>query len=197
MHIPDAWKKWNTVPLARSRGSIAREVGKLKGEPNFSVKHPPIATLPADVNSALINNVAMDVLHMRMRIGEKMVKNSINASAQHTGDKLAAAFQAIVRGCGVPFTIYETSIHGKNQVAFSSLTGRNWRKLLAEIGPAIQASSGVFPENIRDKLASLFINFNTTLQFAGKCERNDADQVAAQTNAWITDYVAMGFSITP
>ena len=134
---------------------------------------------------------------MRMRVGEKLVKNGIHVSAQHTGDTLALAFQDVIRGCGVPFKIYETSIHGKNQVAFSSLTGRNWRKLLIAVGPAIKTSSGVFPEAIRDKLASLFINFNATLQFAGKCERTDADQVAAQTNAFITDYVAMGFSITP
>ena len=92
-----AWEKWNQVPLARTRGGINGEAGKLVGKPDFSVKRPTLATLPKDPNGRLIESVPMDVLHMRMRVGEKLTKETISKSAAHTGDKFASTFQNLVR----------------------------------------------------------------------------------------------------
>ena len=138
----DAWTKWNRLPFARTRGSIANEAGKIQGRAGFSVKHLPISSLPTDRDSPIINDVCQDVLHMRLRISERMVNEAIKESATFTGDKLSQGFQAVIRQTGVPFRIYETSIRGRAQVCFSSLTGRHWRKLLNGISSALRLSSG-------------------------------------------------------
>ena len=71
----DAWLKWNTPPLARTRESILREAGKTVGKPGFSVKRPPIATLPANDSQPIDKSVPPDLLHARMRVGERLVQH--------------------------------------------------------------------------------------------------------------------------
>ena len=81
--------KWNTPPLARTRESITKEAGKTTGKPGYSVKRPPIPTIPANKNQALIHGVPLDVLHGRMRLGERKIDRAIEICAEFTGDKTA------------------------------------------------------------------------------------------------------------
>ena len=193
----EAWLKCNVAPVARTIGSIKEEAGRLVGKPNFSVKRPPIASLPADINCPIIEGVPLDALHARMRIGDKLVEGSVDISSKFTGDPLAKGFEQLVQSLGVRFSINETVVHGKVKVKHSSMTGVNWRKLFARIGPAIRSSSGIFPEDIKGKLASLFEDFHALLSFAGKCTKSDAEEVARKANVWAQAYVSMGLTITP
>ena len=135
-----------------------------------------------------------------MRIGERLIEGSIEICAEHTGDKLAKGFEGIVRSTGVRFTTFETVIRNQVKVDHSSLTGVMWRKLLGNIGPAIRNSSGVFPEPMKDRLASLFEDFHNLLVFVGRCTRDDAAEVARRANLWVRTYLGMGyhgFRMTP
>ena len=110
----DAWRKWNAAPFARTRASIASEAGKIVGSPGFSVKRPPLASLPEDKDQPLITAVPIDKLHAEMRIGERLVEGSIQITAEYTGDKLAKGFEELVRKTGVQFTTFEKLV--RNQV---------------------------------------------------------------------------------
>ena len=110
----DAWRKWNATPLARTRGSITEEAGKIIGTPGYSVKRPPIASLPVRSDRPLIEAVPIDKLHAEMQLGERLVEGSIQICAQYTGDKLAKRFEDIVRTTKVQFTTFETIV--RNQV---------------------------------------------------------------------------------
>ena len=189
--------KWNSAPLARSRNSILREAGKVCGAPKYSVKFPPLATLPLLPTVPLIANLTPDVLHMRMRVPERISKEGVKRSAEFTGQKLAPAFETLVRSTQVPFKIYEATIHGKSQRTFSALTGRNWRIMLSRIGEAIRTSTGVFSEEDRLAFAFLYEEFHATLEFAGKCSRDDAEEVARRAREWTEAYVKMGLQPTP
>ena len=86
------------------------------------------------------------------------------------------------------------------KVEHSSLTGVMWRKLLGRIGPAIRSSTGVFPEAMKDRLASLYEGFKDLLDFAGSCTSEDAEEVGRRANCWVQSYLAMGyhgFRMTP
>ena len=111
---PDAWRKWNAAPLARTRDSITMEAGKIVGTPGYSVKRPPIATLPVRNDQPLIEAVPIDKLHAEMRLGERLIEGSIQICAQYTGDKLAKRFEEVVRTTKVHFTTFETIV--RNQV---------------------------------------------------------------------------------
>ena len=115
----EAWRKWNSAPLARTRCSIAKETGKIVGKPGYSVKRPPIASLPVRNDQPLIEAVPIDKLHAEMRIGERLVEGSIQICAQYTGDKLAKSFEQLVRTTTVRFTTFETIV--RNKVTFGSL----------------------------------------------------------------------------
>ena len=200
-----AYEKWNKIPDAaidervgaRTRGSILQEAGKISGQPGYSVKHPPLFTLPTDLHEPIINNLAQDLLHMRMRISENLTTKAILKSSEFTGQKLAPGFEAIARKTGVPFRIYEHNVHGQTKVAFSSLTGRNWTVFLSKIANEIRQSSEVLSPEDREKFASLFDIFRATLNFAGKCRREDATEVAKKAREWMLLYVGMGYKPTP
>ena len=70
-----------------------------------------------------------------MRVGDQLVKGSIEISANYTGDKFGKGFEGLVPSLWLRFTIYEASIHGKVFVEILSFTRVNWRKLFAEILP--------------------------------------------------------------
>ena len=55
----------------------------------------------------------------------------------------------------------------------------------------------MFPEDQKEKLASLFEEFHDLLSFAGTCQRNDAEEVARRANHWIRSYISMGCRVTP
>ena len=188
---------WNFAPNVRSRKSIQDEAGKVKGQAAYSVKHEPIATIPANCEEPLGSGVVADVMHARMRVGDQLVKGSIGISSNFTGDKLAKGFEGLVRSLGVRFTTYEATIHGKVSVESSSLTGVNWRKLFAGIGPAIRNSSGVFPEEMKGRLAALYEDFHELLSIMGKCERKEAAVAARKACVWAQAFVGMGWRPTP
>ena len=198
LHDPDAWRKYSIGEEARTRGSIIGEMGKIgTGGPGKSVKHLPIASLPVKKSDPLITSIPQDVLHMRMRLAERLTKEAITKSAKFTGDKLAKGFQTLARNTHVPFSTYEAPVHGKIEVKHSSMTGRNWRRFLCKIGQEIRGSSGVFSDDDRAKFAFLFEELHSVLTFAGKCQRSDAAEVASRTRRWIAAFVAMGIKITP
>ena len=72
------------------------------------------------------------------------------------------------------------------------MTGVMWRKLLGRIGPAIRSSTGVFPDELKDRIASLYENFKDLLDLAGKCTTEAAEEVAARANCWVQSYLDMG-----
>ena len=189
--------KCNAAPTARTRGSILREAGKTVGKPNFSVKRPPLATLPADMNEPIINAVPPDVLHGRMRVGDKLIEGSIDLCAKYTGDEEAKGFEALVQSLGLRFATFKTLVNGKMCVQYTSFTGVKWRKLIAGMGPVIRDSTGVFPDDVKGKLASLYEDFHDLLLFAGKCNTSDAQEVARKANVWAQAYASMGWSVTP
>ena len=51
------------------------------GQAAYSVRHEPIATVPADCEEPLGSGVVADVMHARMRVGDQLVKGSIGISA--------------------------------------------------------------------------------------------------------------------
>jgi hypothetical protein len=143
---------WNQSNY-RTRENIARE--SVKSKPGLSVKERPIPTLPANWSSPLIEVVPPDLLHLRMRGGGKLLRNCIMASAQHTGNKLATEFQALCRETGMRFSIFETTVRTKTEVAFTSLTGREYQSLLNRLGPKIKTSTGVFADSYKVALGEL------------------------------------------
>ena len=185
------------MPWARSRASIAREAGRTTGKPGFSVKKPPLTTIPADPEEALINKVTQDLLHMRCRMGEQATDGAIKDCAAFTKDKYAGGFQTLVRLTGVPFQIYEKQVRGKAEIKYSSLTGRHWRTVLEKIGPIIRSSSGVFSEKRKEEYADLYESLSNIFKFAGQCKREDAEELALQTSLWTQKYVTMGFRVKP
>ena len=144
----------------RSRGSIARERGKLTGKPNFSVKALPIPLLPVGWNTPLIKVVPPDSLHMQNRGGDKLIKGFISVSAAHTNDPLALAFVTVVKTTGVFFKTFPTTVYNQQQTGYNSLTGRSWRILLKNLGPAIRESSGVFPDQDKNHFALVVEEFS-------------------------------------
>ena len=187
--------KWNESPYARSRQSIGREAGRVVGTPAYSVKKPPIPTLPIKSDEPLITTVAQDTLHMRCRIGERITDGAVDECAKHTKDKYAEGFQTLVRLTGVPFEISEKHKHGKREIGYSSLTGVHWQKVLSKIGPIIRSSKGVFSDKKRDEFADLYEEFNSILEFAGNCRREDADALSLKTSLWTRKYIQMGFKV--
>ena len=107
----EAWLKCNVAPVVRTIGSIKEEAGKLVGKPGYSVKRPPIASLPADDNRPIGEAAPVDKLHAEMRVGDKLVLGSIDISAKFTKDPLAKGFEQLVRSLGVRFSINETVVH--------------------------------------------------------------------------------------
>ena len=159
---------WNVWPNARSRGSILREAGKPRGSAEYSVKAPPLTPLPLNVDEPLIAAIPIDTLHMRMRIGGKLMMQSASLSVNYTGDKLAGGLQTVVRKTSIPFYFYEANVRGKTQLKHNNLTGSHWKRMLKSVGAEIRASSGVFGDDVKEKLASLFEDFNSILNLAGK-----------------------------
>ena len=183
--------------MARSRGSICREAGRTIGTPEYSVKHPPIATLPLDPEAALVEGLAQDLLHMGNRMSERVTQEVAAVSSKHTGEKLSETFQTLARSTGVPLTIYEKSHRGKTVVKLSSMTGRQWRHFIHTIGPKLRESTGVLPENVKLKFAQLYEDFDAALSFAGTCAPEDADIVASQTRAWVKLFLKLGLKMAP
>ena len=134
---------------------------------------------------------------MRMRMTENVTMKAIKKSIEYCGDKLASNFQTVARKTGVPFSIYEHNVHGKNQIGFTSLTGRNWRIFSNKIGAEIRASNGLFNDSDKEKFAWLFEHLDSILKFAGKCARSDATEVANMAREWTLVYVGMGYEPTP
>ena len=167
------------------------------GKPLYSVKRAPVASLPVNLEDPIGNAVCQDLLHMANRMGERVSKRVAKVSAQLTGEKFSDSFQQLARSTGVPFNIYEASVRGKPEIKLSSMTGRNWRRLLYQIGPKIRASTNVLPEELKLKFALLFETLDSTLSFAGKCRKEDAAEVARRTNTWIKLYLELGFEIKP
>ena len=194
---PAAWIKWNRTPLARSRGAISREAGKTMGKAMFSVKRAPIASLPVNVEDPIGHAVPQDLLHMSNRMGERVSKRVGKLSGEYTSEKFADSFQELARSTGVPFRIYEASERGQLEIKLNSMTGRNWRRLLKQIGSKIRASTNVLPEELKLKIALLYETLDSTLSFAGKCRKEDAQEVAQRTHAWIKLYLELGFQIKP
>ena len=77
------------------------------------------------------------------------------------------------------------------------MTGVKWRRVLACISPLIRSSTNVFPEEVKDRLASLFEEFNSLLSFVANCQRKDAEAVAQRANLWVRSYIEMGCRVTP
>ena len=73
----DGWIIYNEVGEARTRGNIGREAGRLSGNKELSVKRPPIPTIPLDAEAPLIYGVPPDVLHARMRVGDKLMSDTL------------------------------------------------------------------------------------------------------------------------
>ena len=188
---------WNYAPNARSRGSILRQAGKPKGTAEYCVKAPPLASLPLNVNAPLISAVPIDTLHMRMRIGGKLMMQSASLSVSFTRDKLASGLQAIVRKTSVPFRFYEANVRGKTQLKHNNLTGSQWKRMLQSLGAEIRASRGVFSEEIKETLASLWEEFNAVLTLAGKCEKEAFEEIAWRAREWSKLYASIGFNVTP
>ena len=103
-------------------------------------------------------------------------------------------FEALVRSTGIRFSTWENA---NGEVEYSSMTGVKWRKVLNSIGPLIRSSSNVFPEEIKEPLASLFDEFNNFLHFVANCGREDAELVAQKANKWVCSYISMGCRVTP
>ena len=136
--------------------------------------------------------VPPDMLHLRLRVGEKLTTNCIHASADHTKNKLVPGFVELVRSTGVPFKVSETMIHGRNQTVFNSLTGRHWRIMLPKLPQLIRNSQDIFAEAHKEPLAMLLEGFVHILSFAGKCSKTDAEALAAETNNWMTAFLDLG-----
>ena len=134
---------------------------------------------------------------MRNRMGERACKHCAKCSADFTGEKFSDSFQRLAQSTGVPFRIYEASVRGKPEIKLSSMTGRNWRRLLNKIGPKLRVSTNVLPDEVKLKFALLFETLDSTLCFAGKCKKEDAAEVAQRTNTWIKLYLELGFQIKP
>ena len=79
------------------------------------MKRRTIATLPKDPKGRLIDCVPMDLLHMRIRIGEKLTKETIAKSAEYTGDKFATGFQNLVRLENMSFFHLQQNIYQYKQ----------------------------------------------------------------------------------
>ena len=126
-----------------------------------------------------------------------MMNKLVTEVAEFTGDKLATSLQSLVRTLGIPFRIYESSVRGKVQVGYTSLTGRNWGILLSGISGALRLSSGLLTEERKQKYAWLFENFHSTLSFAGKCKEEDGPKIAAMASTWIKEFLNMGFTMAP
>ena len=154
IHDPNAWQRYSVGEEARTRGSIIGEIGKIgTGGPGKSVKHLPIASIPVKKSDPLITSIPQDVLHMRMRLADRLTKEAVAKSAKFTGDKLAKGFQQLARNTRVPFSTYKAPVHGKIVVKHISMTGRNWKRFLGKIGHEIRGSSGVFSDDDREKFA--------------------------------------------
>ena len=69
--------------------------------------------------------------------------------------------------------------------------------MLKSIGPEIRASTGVFSEDTKGKIAFLFEDFNYVLNLAGKCEKEAFQEVAWRAREWSKSYATMGFKVTP
>ena len=188
----NAWKEWNQWPLCRTRGNISRERGRLGGKAQYSVKNHPIATIPLEWETPIVDCVPPDVLHLRPRVGEKLVTNLIAASTDHTKDKLTPLFAELVRSCGVPFKISESSIHGQNHVGFNSLNGRHWRQLLPLLPTKIRASCNIFEDSVKEPLAALVEQFVEILAIAGKGDKEDAERLARKTTEWLNSFLNLG-----
>ena len=162
VHDPNAWRKYSVGPEACTRGSIISEVGKIgAGGPGKSVKHIPIASLPVKKTDPVITSIPQDALHMRMRLADRLTKEAIAKSAKYTGDKLAKSLQNPIRNTQVPLGTYKAPVHGKIEVMHSSMTGKKLKAIfLGKIGQEIRGSSGVSSEDIREKFAFLFANYN-------------------------------------
>ena len=182
---------WSTKNC-RSRGSIAKERGKLTGKPNFSVKALPIPLLPVGWNTPLIQVVPPDTLHMQNRGGDKLMRGFITASGNLTKEPLAPKLVELIRSTGVRFKTFHHTVHNQQQVGYTSLTGRSWRILLKNLGPAIMQSNGVFPDKDKEHFAELVAEFHRIIEFAGKCEKSDADQLAQDTNNWVKMFLSLG-----
>ena len=189
---PNAWREWNQAPLCRTRGSIARERGRLRGKPQFSVKNHPISTLPAGWDDPIINSVPEDILHLRVRVGEKLMTNCVSASADHTKNKLVPGLQSLIRSAGVPFKVSETLVHGTNRVVFNTLTGRHWRMLLPQLPSLIRTSTDVFADSHKEPIANLVEQFVSILTLAANCPKSEAEKLAGETSAFLNAFLDLG-----
>ena len=170
------------------------EGGRLSGKANYSVKSNPISSLPINLDSPIVASVPPDMLHLRGRVGKKILDNCITISGEHTKNKLAPEFQALVRLARVPFKISESLVHGKSQIGSNTLTGRHWRIILKKLPNLIRQSTNCFPESCRDKIAQLFEDLDSILATAGKCEPDAARNIAASTSKWLKDFLELGKS---
>ena len=97
----------------------------------------------------------------------------------------------MVRSCGIPFKITETSIHGRSQVTFNSLNGRHWRKLLPQLPGKIRECN-IFAEEQKEPLAKFVEDFVEILSIAGKGTRDDSELLAMKTSSWFSDFLELG-----
>ena len=190
--MEDAWMSWNESPRSQTRLSIIQERGRLSGKALYSVKNLPISKIPVDSQRSIVTAVPTDTLHLTARGGEKHVKGLAFAAAVHEKNKLAPRFQQLIRNAGIPFRISETLVHGKNQIVFSSLTGRRWRQLLTALPALIRQSEDVFDREHKEILAEVIERFNDALKFASYCQKTDAPRLAMKTNNWMKVFLKLG-----
>lgn len=192
----NAWIDCSAAPLARTRRTITTEAGKVQGQANFSVKEIPIPRLPIDPDTPLWRVVVPDVLHADMRIGEKLMKESLKASAAYTGDPMATEFQNLIRALNVPFNAYPSKV-SQGTLEVSSMNGDEWEKCLASSGLAIRNSSGIFDEGMKTKIADIFEEYSSIMSLVKYGKPSDAEEVSRRTRVWGLTYAALGFKFTP
>ena len=134
------------------------------------------------------------MLHLRGRVGKKLLTNCVKISGDFTNNKLAPEFQELVKSLRVPFKISESNVHGRNEIGFNNLTGRHWRVILAKLPKLIRESTNCFPESCKNKIAQLIEDLHSILATAGKCESDEARNLAASTSKWLKDFLELGKS---
>ena len=153
--------------------------------------------IPVSEDAGLAYGVAPDLLHAEMRTGERMMNNTVAASVKHTGDKFARNLESLVQGLKVPFRIFEKPVHNKAQICISPMTGRNWKKVLAGMGPALRQSTNILGDEVKSKFVFLFEGLHDILSFAAVCSSADSEELARRCAIWGQAYASMGFTVTP
>ena len=120
------------------------------------------------------------------------MRGLISASGDYTGNPLAPGLAELVASTGVRFSIYPATVHGRPQMNYTPLTGRNWRIVLKKLGPAIKQSTGILPDADKEHFGELVEEFGKVMEFAGKCQKSDAEEVARRTRNWMDLFLSLG-----